>query len=55
MDFLELIEHELRAYRETGRAVHLAHVARALEEARSQLIRDAKAVDHVDSDHKSRE
>jgi hypothetical protein len=34
MHLIDLIEKELRAYRETGRAIHLAHAARALDEAR---------------------
>jgi hypothetical protein len=33
MHLIDLIEKELRAYRETGRSIHLAHAARALDEA----------------------
>jgi len=33
MHLIDLIEEELQAYRETGRAIHLAHAARALDEA----------------------
>ena len=35
MHLIDLIEKELQAYRETGRAIHLAHAARALDEARA--------------------
>jgi hypothetical protein len=34
MHLIDLIEKELQAYRQTGRAIHLAHAARALDEAR---------------------
>ena len=34
---LELIEQELKAFRRTGRAVHLAHVARAIQELQSAI------------------
>lgn len=37
MHLIDLIEKELRAYRETGRAIHLAHAARALDEARATV------------------
>jgi len=37
MHLIDLIEEELRAYRETGRAIHLAHAARALDEAREMI------------------
>ena len=37
MHLIDLIEEELQAYRETGRAIHLAHAARALEEARAMV------------------
>jgi hypothetical protein len=35
MHLIELIESELQAYRKTGRAIHLAHAARALDEAQA--------------------
>ena len=37
MHLIDLIEKELQAYRETGRAIHLAHAARALDEARAMV------------------
>lgn len=37
MHLIDLIEKELQAYRETGRAIHLAHAARALDEARQGI------------------
>jgi hypothetical protein len=37
MHLIDLIEKELQAYRETGRAIHLAHAARALDEARAVI------------------
>ena len=37
MHLIDLIEKELQAYRQTGRAIHLAHAARALDEARSMV------------------
>ena len=37
MDVLKLIEAELAAFRKSGRAIHLAHAARALSEARDEL------------------
>jgi hypothetical protein len=39
MHLINLIEEELRAYRETGRAIHLVHAARALEEAQKIILR----------------
>jgi hypothetical protein len=54
MHLLDLIEHELRAYRKTGRAVHLAHAARALDEAREQIAREASE-GHVDRHQASRQ
>ena len=33
MHLIDLIEKELQTFRETGRAIHLAHAARALDEA----------------------
>jgi len=33
----DLIEKELQAYRQTGRAIHLAHAARALDAAREMI------------------
>jgi len=55
MHLLDLVEHELRAFRETGRAVHLAHAARALDEVRSQLSRgpDKSLSEHVDGSRTS--
>ena len=35
MHLIDLIEKELRTFRETGRAIHLAHAARALDQARA--------------------
>ena len=37
MDILKLVEAELAAFRKSGRAIHLAHAARALSEARDEL------------------
>ena len=37
MDILKLVEVELAAFRRSGRAIHLAHAARALREARDEL------------------
>ena len=37
MDVLKLVEAELAAFRKSGRAIHLAHAARALSEARDEL------------------
>ena len=37
MHLINLIEEELQAYRETGRAIHLAHAARALNEVRAMV------------------
>jgi hypothetical protein len=37
MHLIDLIEEELQAYRKTGRAIHLAHAARALNEARAMV------------------
>ena len=37
MDVLKLVEDELAAFRKSGRAIHLAHAARALREARDEL------------------
>ena len=34
MHLIDFIEKELQTFRETGRAIHLAHAARALDEAR---------------------
>jgi hypothetical protein len=39
MHLINLIEEELRAYRETGRAIHLVHAARALDEAQKIILR----------------
>lgn len=33
MDLIDLVEQELRAYRRNRRPLHLAHAARALQEA----------------------
>jgi len=37
MHLINLIEKELQIFRETGRAIHLAHAARALDEAREMI------------------
>lgn len=37
MDMLKLVEAELAAFRKSGRAIHLAHAARALSEAREKV------------------
>jgi len=39
MNLIDLIEEELQAYRETGRAIHLAHALRALDEMRKTIQR----------------
>ena len=47
MDILRLVESELAAFRKSGRAIHLAHAARALREARDEVkqLRTAGNVD----------
>jgi len=35
---LGVVESELEEYRRTGRLIHLAHAARALEEAKTALM-----------------
>jgi hypothetical protein len=56
MDLLDLIEHELRAYRETGRVIHLAHAARALDAVCSQFKRNPESLHrHVEDHHTSSE
>jgi cell division protein ZapA (FtsZ GTPase activity inhibitor) len=56
MHLLDLIEQELRAYRETGQAMHLAHAARALDQARMHVLRELKArPGHVERHQTSRE
>jgi len=42
MHFIELIERVLQAYQKTGRAIHLAHAARALDEARATVQTSAE-------------
>ena len=37
MDILKLVESELAAFRKSARAIHLAHAARALREARDEV------------------
>jgi len=49
MDLINLIEKELRAYRETRRAIHLAHAARALDEARAMVGAQTKGRSKVHS------
>ena len=41
MNLIDLVEKELQAYRETGRAIHLAHAARALSEMRNLISAQA--------------
>jgi hypothetical protein len=47
MDILKLVESELAVFRKSGRAIHLAHAARALREARDEVkqLRTAGDVD----------
>jgi len=44
MHLIDLIEKELQTFRETGRAIHLAHAARALDEAREIIGTQKTAV-----------
>jgi len=37
MHLIDLIEKELQAFLETRRAIHLAHAARALDEAQATI------------------
>ena len=56
MHLLDLIEQELRAYRESGRAIHLARIARALDEVRAELDRSSEGPPlHVDGHQDSRQ
>ena len=50
-DVIALVVNELRSYRRTGREVHLAHAARALEDLRGKLRSDPllENVAHVGS------
>jgi hypothetical protein len=49
---IEIIEQELAAYRRTGRAVHLVHAARALQDAIGEAAGTAsKGLDDVGAAH----
>ena len=52
MNLLDLIDKELEAY--PGRAVHLAHAARAFHAIRSELYLNSRS-SHVDGHHASGE
>ena len=43
MHLIDLIEKELQTFRETRRAIHLAHTARALLDEARQLIQRGKS------------
>ena len=48
MHLIDIIEKQLQAFRETGRAIHLAHAARALSEARDLISAQARTSSKVD-------
>jgi hypothetical protein len=54
---ISLIQQELEAYRRAGRAVHLAHAARALGELRARIVvsglSNGGALRHVGASHHS--
>jgi hypothetical protein len=46
--FIDLVQQELEAYRRTGLPVHLAHAARALNEALATMSRTAAPQEAAD-------
>ena len=51
---IELIEEQLEAYRQSGRALHLAHAARALQDIRKRVASGTPAAADTMSERAAR-